>query len=71
MIYLRILIVAFNILLFVYYAMLIGQAMGMLKFTKREITFRRGIVPFYYWIAPNDEKTKKKYKRKVKPIKTK
>ena len=42
----------------IYYAMLILQCFtSWFRMTNREITFGRCLCPFYYWVAPVDEKT--------------
>lgn len=71
MIYLRIIIIALNVLLLVYYATVIAQSVGLIQFTKRDIVFKRAIIPFYYWVAPEQKKKASKKKNIVKPIKTK
>lgn len=62
MIWIRIFVMVFVALMAIYYAMLILQCMtNWFKFTNRDITFGRCIVPFYYWIASVDEKKKETY----------
>lgn len=58
MIWIRLISIAFAILYAIYYVMLISQLFGAFKFTNRKFTFGRCLVPFYYWIAPQDEKRK-------------
>lgn len=61
MIWIRIITLAFALLYGIYYLMLVGQMFDAFKFTNRKFTFIRCIIPFYYWIAPqNEKKTKKK-----------
>lgn len=49
MIYARILLILFLVLLAIYWTMLLLQLFGAIKFTKKEITFKGIIIPFYYW----------------------
>ena len=58
MIWIRIITLAFALLYGIYYFMLISQLNGNIKFTNRKFTFGRCLVPFYYWIAPQNEKRK-------------
>lgn len=69
MVWIRIFILVFLALAGIYYMMLLAQIFsnGSFRFTNRRIEFMRCIFPFYYWIAPYDEKPKKEVKR-VKPI---
>ena len=60
MIWIRRVVIAFAILYGIYYFMVISQLFGIIKFTNRKFTFRRCLVPFYYWIANQDEKRNKK-----------
>ena len=60
MIWIRLVMIAFAILYAIYYLMVISQLFGVIKFTNRKFTFRRCLVPFYYWIANQDEKRSKK-----------
>ena len=72
MLYLRIIIIAVNLLLFAYYVTVVGQAAGVLEFTPREIKFTKAIIPFYYGVKSQPEKKKASDKKKiVKPIKSK
>ena len=48
-----------TMLLIIYYLMLALQVFGVIVFTRRKLD-RRMYIPFYYWIAPDTEKTKKK-----------
>ena len=57
MIYVRI-IMCIAILWIVYAFMMLGQLFDLFKITNRKITFKRMMIPFYYWIAPQQEKTK-------------
>lgn len=57
MIWIRIFITVILFLMAIYYAMLILQCFtSWFKMTNRNITFGRCIVPFYYWIAPVEER---------------
>lgn len=59
MVWIRLFVFLFVGLMAIYYGMLIMQCMtNWFKFTNREITFGRCIIPFYYWIASVDEKNK-------------
>lgn len=60
MIWIRLVVIAFAILYGIYYFMVISQLFGIIKFTNRKFTFKRCLVPFYYWIANQDEKRSKK-----------
>ena len=62
MIWIRLLIVLIIPLLAVYYGMLILQCFSeKFAFTRRKIKFGRCLIPFYYWIAPVDERKTKKF----------
>ena len=41
-----------------YYFMVILQCYDIIIFTNRKLTFKRMLIPFYYWIAPINEKPK-------------
>lgn len=57
MIWIRLFITVILFLMAIYYAMLIFQCLTpWFRMTNREITFIRCIIPFYYWIAPTEEK---------------
>lgn len=59
MIWIRIFVMLFVILMAIYYGMFILQCFtSWFKFTNREITFERALIPFYYWIASTDEPSK-------------
>lgn len=59
MVWIRIFIVLLVGLMGIYYGMLILQCLtSWFKMTNRNITFGRCLIPFYYWIAPVDEKHK-------------
>lgn len=51
MLYARIILIAFILLLVLYYAMVVGQLFGLFKMTSRKIKFSGLIIPFYYWIV--------------------
>ena len=56
MIWLRLLIVVIALIAALYYTMVLLQCFNVISFTKRNITFIRMLIPFYYWIAPLNEK---------------
>ena len=59
MIWIRIFLTVVLFLMAIYYAMLILQCFtSWFRMTNREITFGRCVIPFYYWIAPTEEKNK-------------
>lgn len=59
MIWIRIFITVILFLMAIYYAMLILQCLtSWFRMTNRDITFGRCIIPFYYWIAPVEERKK-------------
>lgn len=61
MIWIRIFITVILFLMAIYYAMLILQCLtSWFRMTNRDITFGRCILPFYYWIAPVEERKKKR-----------
>lgn len=57
MIWIRLLVPLFVGLMGIYYGMLILQCLtSWFTMTHREITFGRCLIPFYYWIAPVEER---------------
>lgn len=52
----KVLIFVLFVLYIVYLAMSLGQAFGILVFTRRKITVGRMLIPFYYWFASSSEK---------------
>lgn len=55
----RAIIGALIVLYLIYYVMVMGQFLGgLIKFTNRKLTFWRALVPFYFWIAPMNERSK-------------
>ena len=60
MIWFRLLTLLVIYIAIAYYAMVLLHCLGMIKFTNRKITFGRLIIPFYYWIAPTNEKPSNK-----------
>lgn len=58
MIWIRLTIILLVVLMAIYYAMVILQCFNFIKITRRKMTFARLLVPFYYWLAPVDEKQK-------------
>ncbi|MBO7693577.1 MAG: hypothetical protein J6T10_13215 [Methanobrevibacter sp.] len=59
------------ILALIYYFMLMLQVSGLVTFTNRKLTPGRMFIPFYYWLASNQEAPKKNKSKLVKPIKVK
>ncbi len=53
----RILIICIIVLAFLYYAGLIMQSLfpKTFKITNKEISFLKAVIPFYYWIAGNNQ----------------
>lgn len=41
-----------------YYFMVVLQCFNVIIFTNRKLTFKRMLIPFYYWFAPVSEKSK-------------
>ena len=59
MIWIRVFVPLIVGLMGIYYGMLILQCFASwFKMTNREITFGRCLIPFYYWIAPTEERKK-------------
>lgn len=56
MIWLRLILTLLAWLMAIYYVMVILQCFSAIRFTRRNITLGRLLIPFYYWIAPIDEK---------------
>ena len=52
----KVLIFVLVVLYIVYLAMALGQAFGIIVFTRRKITVGRMLIPFYYWFASSSEK---------------
>ena len=62
MIWIRVFVPLIVGLMGIYYGMLILQCLtSWFKMTNREITFGRCLIPFYYWIAPTEEKKKETF----------
>lgn len=62
MIWIRVFVPLIVGLMGIYYGMLILQCLtSWFKMTNREITFVRCLIPFYYWIAPTEEKKKETF----------
>ena len=57
MIYIRILFVIFVVLLLFYYGLVIGQLIGVCKFTREPIKFKKLLIPFYYFTKYKQFKT--------------
>jgi hypothetical protein len=66
MIYARVLLAAFVVLVVIYYVMVIGQLFGKWKITHREIKFSLLCIPFYYWMVSQEEKKQVKRKTNIK-----
>lgn len=49
------------VVLYVFYnfELLLQCFIPSIKFTKRDITFPQALIPFYYWIHNDKDKTKK------------
>ena len=63
----RLLIMLAVILYVIYYVTVVCQfLLGIIQFTNRKMRFYRVLIPFYFWIAPTNEKIKNT--RRVKPI---
>ena len=63
----RLLVILTIVLYVTYYISVIYQFLfGIVQFTNRKMKFYRALIPFYFWIAPTNEKIKNTYK--VKPI---
>lgn len=63
----KLLIMLAVILYVIYYVTVICQfLLGIIQFTNRKMRFYRVLIPFYFWIAPTNEKIKNT--RRVKPI---
>jgi len=54
----RLLVLAIVFLYFMYYLTLMVQFLHIISITNRKITFARCLIPFYYWIAPMNEREK-------------
>ena len=63
----RLLVILTIVLYVTYYISVIYQFLfGIILFTNRKMKFYRALIPFYFWIAPTNEKIKNTHK--VKPI---
>lgn len=49
MLWIRLLIGILFFLMLVYYMLVVLQCFGILEFTEESISFKKGIIPFYYW----------------------
>lgn len=58
----RLIIELLIVLYFIYIITILLQLYGIVSFTNRKMTFKRMIIPFYYWIAPTNENSKNKNK---------
>lgn len=62
MIWIRVFVPLIVGLMGIYYGMVILQCFtSWFKMTNREITFGRCLIPFYYWIAPVEEKKRESF----------
>lgn len=69
MIYARIILVILFPLILFYYVTVVLQKAGLIRFFEGEMTFRRSLIPFYYWIKSsnkNNSTTTKKQKQNAK-----
>lgn len=55
----RFLIAILIVLYFVYFILLLLHLAGLITMTNRKVRLWRIIIPFYYWIAPVNERKKK------------
>ena len=63
----RLLIMLAVILYVIYYTTVVCQfLLGIMQFTNRKMKFYRALIPFYFWVAPTNEKIKNTHR--VKPI---
>ena len=63
----RLLVILTIVLYVTYYISVIYQFLfGIVQFTNRKMKFYRALIPFYFWIAPTNEKIKNT--RRIKPI---
>ena len=63
----RLLVILTIVLYVTYYISVIYQFLfGIVQFTNRKMKFYRALIPFYFWIAPTNERVKNT--RKIKPI---
>ena len=63
----RLLVMLAVILYVVYYVTVVCQFLFVfVQFTNRKMRFYRALIPFYFWIAPTNEKIKNT--RRIKPI---
>ena len=63
----RLLIMLAVILYVIYYTTVVCQFLfGIMQFTNRKMKFYRALIPFYFWVAPTNEKSKNTHR--VKPI---
>ena len=67
----RLLVFLVVVLAFVYYVMLIAQTAGLIQFTNRKLKPSRMYIPFYYWLASDQEEPRKEKSKLVKPFKSK
>ena len=62
----RLLIMLAVILYVIYYVTVVCQFLfGIAQFTNRKMRFYRALIPFYFWIAPTNEKIKNTHRVKL------
>ena len=62
----RLLIILAVLLYIIYYVTVVCQFLiGMIRFTNRKMRFYRALIPFYFWIAPTNEKIKNTHRVKL------
>jgi len=52
----KIIIIVALLLYIIYYITIALQYFGLVKISNRDFTFIRCLIPFYFWIAPNEDK---------------
>ena len=61
----RLLIMLAVILYVIYYTTVVCQfLLGIMQFTNRKMKFYRVLIPFYFWVAPTNEKIKNTHRIK-------
>lgn len=62
----RLLIILAILLYIIYYITVICQFLfGIIRFTNRKMRFYRALIPFYFWVAPTNEKIKNTHRVKL------
>lgn len=55
----RLLVMLAVILYIIYYIMVVCQFLvGFVQFTNRKMSLIRALIPFYFWMAPTNERAK-------------